>query len=73
MDSLYFLIPVSILLIIVVTVIFLWAVRSGQFDDLDGPAHSILHEEERLADTADEAVDQTGDKLSGADDESPQG
>jgi len=73
MDSLYFLIPVSILLIIVVTVIFLWAVRSGQFDDLDGPAHSILHEEERLVDTADEAVDQAGDKLSGADDESPQG
>jgi len=45
-DSLFFLIPVSIVLVIIVTLVFLWAVRSGQFDDLEGPAHSILHEEE---------------------------
>jgi len=47
MDSLFFLIPVSIVLVILVTWVFLWAVRSGQFDDLEGPAHSILHEEEQ--------------------------
>jgi len=52
-DSLYFLIPISIVLVGVVAVIFLWAVRSGQFDDLEGPAHSILHEEERLEDSSD--------------------
>jgi len=48
-DSLFFLIPVSIVLVILVTLVFLWAVRSGQFDDLEGPAHSILHEEEEVA------------------------
>lgn len=53
MDSLYFLIPISIVLVGVVALIFLWAVRSGQFDDLDGPAHSILHEEEQLEDVSD--------------------
>ena len=47
MDSLYFLIPVSIILVALVIAIFLWAVRSGQFDDLEGPAHSILYEEEQ--------------------------
>jgi len=26
--------------------LFLWAVRSGQFDDMEGPAHRILDEEE---------------------------
>lgn len=46
MDSLYFLIPVSALLVVVIIYIFLWAVRSGQFDDLEGPAHRILDEEE---------------------------
>ncbi|MDX2425903.1 MAG: cbb3-type cytochrome oxidase assembly protein CcoS, partial [Cycloclasticus sp.] len=44
----YFLIPVSIILVAIVIALFLWAVRSGQFDDLDGPAHNILYEEEEL-------------------------
>ncbi len=56
-DSLYFLIPVSVILVGLIAAIFLWAVRSGQFDDLDGPAHSILHEEEVLEE-ADEAVEE---------------
>jgi len=53
-DSLFFLIPVSIVLVILVTLVFLWAVRSGQFDDLEGPAHSILHEEEEELDSTKE-------------------
>ena len=51
MDSLYFLIPVSIVLIALAILIFLWAVRSGQFDDLEGPGHSILYEEEQADET----------------------
>jgi len=47
MDSLYLLIPLSVILIGVIIVIFLWAVKSGQFDDLEGPAHNILFEEEK--------------------------
>ncbi|PCI70906.1 MAG: cbb3-type cytochrome oxidase assembly protein CcoS [Piscirickettsiaceae bacterium] len=42
MDSLYLLIPLSIVLVGLVIVLFLWSVRSGQFDDLEGPAHDIL-------------------------------
>jgi len=49
LGSLYFLIPVSVVLVALIVVIFLWAVRSGQFDDLEGPAHSILFEEEDKA------------------------
>jgi len=26
--------------------VFFWAVKSGQFDDLEGPAHRILHDED---------------------------
>jgi len=42
MDSLYLLIPVSIILVFVIAGLFWWSVRSGQFDDLEGPAHRIL-------------------------------
>jgi len=46
LDSLFLLIPLSIVLIGLVAVLFLWAVRSGQFDDLEGPAHDILNDDE---------------------------
>lgn len=46
MDILYFLIPLAILLVVVMVGAFLWASRSGQFDDLEGPAHRILMDED---------------------------
>lgn len=46
MASLYFLIPLSAILLALIVYLFLWAVRSGQFDDMEGPAHRILDEEE---------------------------
>ena len=42
MEILYLLIPLSLVLAGVIVWIFLWAVRSGQFDDMEGPAHEIL-------------------------------
>lgn len=42
MDILYLLIPLAILLALLIILGFLWAVKSGQFDDLEGPAHQIL-------------------------------
>jgi cbb3-type cytochrome oxidase maturation protein len=47
MEILYLLIPLSIALVFVIGAIFWWAVRSGQFDDLEGPAHRILLDDER--------------------------
>ena len=46
MDILYLLIPLSVALVFLIGAIFWWAVRSGQFDDLEGPAHRILLDEE---------------------------
>ena len=42
MDILYFLIPLGLLLLGFAVWAFFWAVGSGQFDDLDTPAVSIL-------------------------------
>ncbi|SMC22113.1 cytochrome oxidase maturation protein, cbb3-type [Andreprevotia lacus DSM 23236] len=46
MESLYLLIPLSVLLIFVVGAIFWWSVKGGQFDDLEGPAYRILHDDD---------------------------
>jgi len=46
MDVLYLLIPLSVVLVLAIGALFWWSLRSGQFDDLEGPAHRILHEEE---------------------------
>ena len=46
MPALYILIPVAIALVGFAVWLFFWAVDSGQFDDLDGPAHSILFDDE---------------------------
>jgi cbb3-type cytochrome oxidase maturation protein len=40
------LIPVALVLGGIGLVAFLWALKSGQFDDLDGAAHRILFEDE---------------------------
>jgi cbb3-type cytochrome oxidase maturation protein len=40
------LIPLSLLLIGVAVWIFVWAVRRGQFEDLDTPAIDILRDDE---------------------------
>ncbi|MDR2209019.1 MAG: cbb3-type cytochrome oxidase assembly protein CcoS [Azoarcus sp.] len=44
-DSLTLLIPISVLLVFIIGVVFWWALRSGQFDDLEGPAHQILFDD----------------------------
>jgi cbb3-type cytochrome oxidase maturation protein len=46
MEILLLLIPVSVLLVFVIGAVFWWSVRSGQFDDLDGPAHRILADDD---------------------------
>jgi cbb3-type cytochrome oxidase maturation protein len=46
MEIIYLLIPLSVILVGVIIWIFLWAIRSGQFDDLEGPAHRILMDDD---------------------------
>ncbi|AOX99388.1 cbb3-type cytochrome oxidase assembly protein CcoS [Jeongeupia sp. USM3] len=47
MESLYLLIPLSVLLVVVIGALFWNAIRGGQFDDLEGPAHRILQDDDR--------------------------
>ena len=45
MESLYFLIPLSIVVLALGIGIFFWAVKNGQYDDLDGEAERILFDD----------------------------
>jgi len=43
---LFVILPASLVFAVVAFLVYRWAVRSGQFDDLETPAHRILHDEE---------------------------
>lgn len=46
MDIIYLLIPLALVLVVAIVAAFFWAVRSGQFDDLEGPAFRIIMDDE---------------------------
>ena len=46
MSILYLLIPISVIFIAVAIGVFLWAVRSGQYEDLEGPAWRIIMDDD---------------------------
>ena len=45
MESVYLLIPVSVILVFGIAIAFWWSVRNGQFDDLEGPGFRVLMDE----------------------------
>ena len=49
MNILLLLIPVSLVLLCIAIGAFVWAIRRGQFDDLDTPPLDILEGEDRPA------------------------
>lgn len=48
MEILYLLIPLGLLVLGVAIWGFLWAVKTGQFDDMEGPAHRILMDDDDI-------------------------
>jgi cbb3-type cytochrome oxidase maturation protein len=46
MESLYLLIPLSVVLILAIGALLVWAAMSGQFDSLDREGRRILEDED---------------------------
>jgi len=46
METLYLLIPISVVLVFLIGIAFWWSLRNGQFDDLEGPAYRILMDDD---------------------------
>jgi cbb3-type cytochrome oxidase maturation protein len=56
MESLYLLIPLSIVLVFVALWVYFKAADSGQFDDLVGPALRILQDDDTPAEAQPESA-----------------
>lgn len=46
MNIVYLLLIVSFVLVVVITLLFLWTVNSGQYDDLDSPSFQVLKDDD---------------------------
>lgn len=46
MSTLYLLIPIAALLVIIAIGLFLWSIKSGQFEDLEGPGFKMLMDDD---------------------------
>ena len=57
MEIIYLLLPIALILVGIIIWIFMLAVKSDQFEDLEGPAHRIIMED-------DDKVEKTTDDKS---------
>ncbi|OVZ66587.1 cbb3-type cytochrome oxidase assembly protein CcoS [Pigmentiphaga sp. NML030171] len=47
METLYLLVPLSLMLVLAVVVVLWWAVQDGQFEDMEGADYAILMDDDR--------------------------
>lgn len=47
MNIIFILIPLGLILLLLAVAAFFWAVRSGQFDDLESPAWRVVLDDDR--------------------------
>lgn len=46
MQIVFLLVPLVLFIVALGILLFSWAVKSGQYDDLEGPAHRILYDDD---------------------------
>ncbi len=59
MEVIYGLIPSMIIIGIILVIILFWAIKSGQFDDMEGDARRILMDEDL---TGENKITEIGEK-----------
>ena len=69
MEIMYLLIPLSVILVFLIGVVFWWSLRSGQFDDMEGPGYRILMDDDASAPESDTGGDRDGSEKSKAKDD----
>ncbi len=61
MSVFYILVPLALLMAVTAVFAFLWAAKTGQFDDLETPALRILHDHDAPDDGGGEKTNAHGD------------
>jgi cbb3-type cytochrome oxidase maturation protein len=49
MQIIFLVLPLALLIALIAVIAFIWAVRTGQMDDLETPAMRVLHDDEEPA------------------------
>lgn len=61
MEIIYLLIIISLAFIALLAGVLFWAIRSGQFDDLEGHGHEILMDDDNIEEENTSALKQKPD------------
>jgi cbb3-type cytochrome oxidase maturation protein len=61
METLYLLIPISVVLVFLIAIAFWWSLRNGQFDDLEGPAYRILMDDDHSSAPSSQASEKVAE------------
>ncbi len=56
MDIIYLLLFVALIVVVIIIIVFFWAVKSDQFEDLEGPAYRILMDDDDVKDNKTSAT-----------------
>ncbi len=64
MESLYILIPIALIFVALAVAIFFWAVKSGQYDDLDAEGKRILFDRDNVDVSPKKTAEQNVETLS---------
>lgn len=69
MEVVFVLLPLSLVFVGIAVGLFVWAVKRGQFDDLETPAVRILFEDEPASAPRPEGDAESGDVVAGGNEE----
>jgi cbb3-type cytochrome oxidase maturation protein len=47
MDAIYILLPAALFLGLIGLALMIWAIRNGQFEDMEGPSYRILFDDDQ--------------------------
>ena len=62
MEIMYLLVPVSVILVFLIGIAFWWSLRSGQYDDLEGPGYRVLMDKDERVESPKMNGEKSGEK-----------
>ena len=71
MEIMYLLVPISVALVVLIGIAFWWSLRSGQYDDMEGPGYRVLMDDDKSRSAQVNAAQSEARQSDGAGDEKP--
>ena len=71
MEIMYLLVPISVVLVFLIGIAFWWSLRSGQYDDMEGPGYRVLMDDDKSRSEAENTAHDKILRSGGAEDDKP--